>query len=235
VKGKPKISGWIGSWGGMKLPFRKASRFELLRDDPLRDYFVWWGDISYREVEEFGTVLESATAEKDLQRFFEQHPHFLVQHLHGGHGRWCIPQKRLGAELVPDFVVGERSSLGFEWCAVEIESPTARLFTLSGDPSKHLNHAIRQIIDWRSWLKTNIDYARRPQTDNGLGLTDIGGDLDAVILIGRRDGVDADTRARRRQMCMDLRVRIHTYDWLLDEAVNRCKRLEQESGIKSEK
>ena len=34
----------------------------------------------------------------------------------------------------------------------------------NGDPSHALSHAMRQILDWRSWLTANIDYARRSET-----------------------------------------------------------------------
>ena len=36
-----------------------------------------------------------------------------------------------------------------------------------------VNHAIGQIRDWRQWLMDNIDYARRPKEQNGLGLVGI--------------------------------------------------------------
>jgi hypothetical protein len=45
----------------------------------------------------------------------EEHPVLLVRALGGGQGRWVIPQKALGAEYEPDFIIGEKSSLGYEW------------------------------------------------------------------------------------------------------------------------
>lgn len=72
----------------------------------------------------------------------------LAQIVGGGHGRWVIPRQRLGAEHVTDFLVGEKSSIGFEWLAVELESPKARMSRKSGDPTQTLNHAVRQITDW---------------------------------------------------------------------------------------
>lgn len=195
------------------------------KDDPLRDHFVWWDAIDYAQVQLLANTLESAHDERPLQRIFETHPLFLIQHLVGGHGRWCIPQKRLGAEYVPDFVIGTSHSEGHEWYAVELESPKARLFTKNGDPSRTLNHALRQIRDWRAWLTNNIDYARRSPVNNGLGLTDIDGEVKATILIGRRSTTEAYDRTRRRQLCKDHKVEIHTYDWLIEECVRRCEAL----------
>ncbi|MFC1805789.1 Shedu anti-phage system protein SduA domain-containing protein [Planctomycetota bacterium] len=151
-----------------------------------------------------------------MQRYFEDHPEFLVQVLGGGHGRWVIPQKRLGSEHVTDFLLGERHSFGYEWLAVELESPKRRMFNRSGDPSATLTHAIRQIHDWRGWLKRNQPYASRPREESGLGLPDIDCNVTGLVLIGRRDDVDPSTNELRRQMVTDLRIQIHSYDYVLD-------------------
>jgi hypothetical protein len=115
---------------------------------------------------------------------------------------------------------------------VEIESPKAKMFTKAGDPSATLNHAIRQVQDWRVWLKRNQDYASRPQLQNGLGLTDIDLNAKALILIGRRIETDASTHERRRQMCSDLSAEIHSYDWLASNARGRLEALERAHGAK---
>jgi len=145
----------------------------------------------------------------------------LIQHLGGGHGRWVIPRQRLGAEHITDFVIGESCSSGFDWQAVELESPGARMFTRRGDPTASLTHAIRQIQDWRAWLGRNAGYAARSRAESGLGLTQIRADLPGLILIGRRGSVDPATNERRRQMASDLNIRIHSYDYLLDNARGR--------------
>lgn len=126
---------------------------DIIRKDPLGEFLVWWPHFSRKDVTAFKKCLARATRETDLQKFLAVNPMLLAQQLGGGHGRWVIPQKRLGCQFVPDFMVGEKSSAGFEWYAVELESPTAKMFTKAGDPSRQLNHAMRQISDWRSWLE----------------------------------------------------------------------------------
>ena len=157
--------------------------------------------------------LQTATTERAVQLVLEEHPVLLARALGGGRGRWVIPQKALGAEHVPDFIIGEKSSLGYEWTLVELEGPTRRMFNRNGDPSKDLNHAIRQIVDWRSWLSVNLDYARRSRDANGLGLNDIDPVPPGLILLGRREP-GGSSRARRRQYARDLNIRIHSIDWL---------------------
>ncbi len=197
------------------------SREQLLAITPMPEYFVWWFDIEDADVHAFACRLEIAQSEQDLQSFLEENPMLLIQHLGGGHGRWVVPRQRLGAEHVTDFMIGERHSLGFEWQAVELESPKATMFTRSGDPSHHLTHAIRQIQDWRAWLLRNQNYAARSREESGLGLTDIVANVPGLILIGRRDAVDERTRDRRRQMSNDLGIKIHSYDFLLDAGRGR--------------
>lgn len=209
---------------------RSESRFQLAaRPEPdyLPEHFVWWDSIGGEDVDALQAALDSATRESDMQTYLEAHPHMLIQHLGGGHGRWVIPQKRLGAEFVPDFVIGQRDSMGFEWQIVELESPIARLFTKKGDPTQALTHAIRQITDWRTWLTPNQGYAARPREKSGLGLTDISNRAPGLIIIGRRSSLDAATHERRRQMCAQTQIAIHTYDWLMSAARGRLGSLER--------
>jgi hypothetical protein len=209
------------------MEFKEPTKEDVIANDPLRDFLVWWDDISQEDVDSLNSALNSAKGELEIQAYLEEHPIVLIQHLGGGHGRWVISHKRLGAELVPDFLIGEKSSLGFEWYGIELESPTASLFNSSGDLSAPLNHAIRQIIDWRVWLEKNLDYASRPREKQGLGLTDINGKLPGLILIGRRASLLSSTHKRRRQISGDLRIQIHTYDWLVEMAQGRVEALKR--------
>jgi hypothetical protein len=203
---------------------RPATRAHALEGDDLVDAFVWWDDVSEDDINELRTVLEAANDERPLQRYLATNPLLLVQHLGGGHGRWVLSQKRLGSEFVTDFVIGERSSDGFEWQFVELQSPKARLFVpSSGRQSEQLDEGIRQILEWRRWLDDNRDYARRPRSRNGLGLFDASGLDPGLLLIGRATNLSAHDRSRRRQLSRQLNIQIHTYDWIVRQASNRVR------------
>ena len=206
--------------------FKKVqSAEEIIAGDPLGEFFVWWDNISFEDISKLEECLKRAINENDIQRFLQENPIFLIQHLGGGHGRWVIPKQRLGAEHVTDFIIGERSSIGFEWQAVELESPNVHIFNKKGDPSRYLNHAIRQIQDWRAWLQRNQNYAARPKVESGLGLTDIVSTLPGLVLLGRRNNIDPLTNERRRQMVTDLNINIHSYDFLVECAKGRLESL----------
>jgi Domain of unknown function (DUF4263) len=193
----------------------KSTRGALPYDGPLAEFGVkWLGDHAAAEAA-LRDCLQTATTELPVQKVLEKHPVLLARALGGGHGRWVIPQRRLGAEHVPDFVIGTKSSLGNEWTLVELESPSQRMFKGNGDPSPELTHAIRQIVDWRSWLTANLDYARRSGDSHGLGLDNIDPNSPGLILLGRR-GLGEATRDRRRQLGQQLNIRIHSIDWLFN-------------------
>lgn len=195
-----------------KFKTSRADRAEWLASLPLRDFLVDRGP-----VEEARDELRAALSghERDVQRVIAAHPRLLADRLTGGWG-WVIPQKRLGAEFVTDFILGEQLSPGYYWVAIELESPRVPMFTKAGDPSRYLTHAIRQIQEWRVWLTNNHDYASRPREDNGLGLLQVSTNIPGVILIGRRADTSPAINSLRRKMIEDLRIDIRTFDSLLD-------------------
>lgn len=198
---------------------------KILREDPLRDFFTWWDEIHPDDVQLLREAIDTAQREEDIQQFLQSNPKFLIQHLGGGHGRWVIPKKRLGSEHVTDFMIAEKHSFGFEWQAVELESPLKPMFNKSGDPSQYLNHAIRQIQDWRAWLTRNQNYASQDRNKGGLGLTDIDSSVKGLILIDRRSSNLENFSELRRQMVKDLNIRIHTYDYLVESLEGRLNGL----------
>lgn len=203
-----------------------------LAADPLRDFFVFWDEVDARDLRRLRRALGRARIEGDMQAFLAKHPELLIQHLGGGHGRWVIPQKRLGAEHVPDFIIGERHSGGRFWTAVELEGPQRPMFNKAGDPSRYLWHAIRQIIDWRVWLEYNRDYAARDPSESGLGLEDVSPSMPGLVIIGRRSDLPSDRQAFRRGLQRQLDVEIHSYDWLLDRLEGRVEALAREASAR---
>lgn len=211
----------------MRLSTTKDLFEEFRRNDPLRDFFVWWDRINPDDFESLKNAIDYAKREEDIQQFLQSHPKFLIQHLAGGHGRWVLPKQKLGAEHVTDFLIAHKHSFGYEWEAVELESPLRPMFNKNGDPSQYLNHAIRQILDWRAWLKSNQPYASRLKSEHGLGLTDIDSNVKGLILIDRRASINEETNSRRRQLVQEMNIEIHTYDYLLQALHGRLCSLEQ--------
>ena len=79
------------------MEIRKTSREDALKNDPFRDFHVWWDDLAYEHLEKLVSIIDSAEREEDVQKILTEIPLLLVQHLGGGHGRWVLPKQKLGA------------------------------------------------------------------------------------------------------------------------------------------
>lgn len=192
-----------------------------------KDYETGFLEIIHDNVNELLSIVERSNKEEDVQQFLQSHPSILTHHLGGGHGRYCIPKKSLGGMFIPDFLLADLSSLGINWHAMELKNPQAKMFNKNGDPSYQLNHAIRQIRDWRNWLTKNLDEATRlREPDKGLGLVGIEPELDCLILIGRRRDLDETSLYNRRRINKEINGKIHTYDWLIEQAKEELVRVE---------
>jgi len=159
-------------------------------------------------------ALAFAVDERPLEKVLEEHPTLLSYLVTGHHGAYVIPQKELGSEYVPDFLVAGYTSLGLRWTLVELESPTAPLAIEDGQAERRVRKGMKQISDWREWLADNIDYARKSRADNGLGLPGIRVDAQGLVLVSRGDVTTLTDRMRTR-VSVDQRIEIRTYDWLV--------------------
>lgn len=189
---------------------------QLYGHHPLDDYRVDWLASPAEATSALQLALEAEPDEAAVQAVLSEHPILLARTLGGGHGRWIIPKVRLGSQYETDFVLGQRSSRGFEWTLVELESPKHSMTTKGGRQSAELTQAVHQIRQWRSWLAQNLDYARRPPHEDGLGLTGIAPAPEALVLIGRRGNPRNGQSATRNSLYAENRIDVHTFDWLLD-------------------
>lgn len=141
----------------------------------------------------------------------ERNPELLASLVQGHWETFVIPQKRLGAEHVTDFLVLGVTSQGPEWVAVELEAPRRELLTKRGRLREAVQHAVNQIQDWREWLTVNVAYAQNQH--HLVGLTNR---VPGLVIIGRADPAAEREPARRRHAEQD-QIQIHSWDWLLRE------------------
>ncbi|MEV6362146.1 Shedu anti-phage system protein SduA domain-containing protein [Nocardia asteroides] len=160
-------------------------------------------------------ALRAATDEKPLQKVLEQYPELLAPLVTGNHGTWVIPQTRLAGTYIPDFVIAGITSAGIEWVLIELETPAVRLHTNDNGYTAQVRHGMKQIKDWRGWLENNLDMARRPQSEHGLGLPGIRARPRGIVIASRSSGPTMDVDRTRQDTYDEERIEVMTYDRLV--------------------
>ena len=172
--------------------------------------------ISEDDIAELEAVITEARDERPIQKFLEENAHVLTSLLIGNE-RYCLPQKRLGAEYVPDFIIGDVDSLGIRWVLVELETPQSGIYLTKGlELDAKARKGINQIKLWRDWIASNVAYAHRRRSEDGLGLFDIREQAEAIVLVGRRERMPKKKDAERRAYRQSDNIHIHIYDWLVE-------------------
>ncbi|MGO9761043.1 MAG: Shedu anti-phage system protein SduA domain-containing protein [Solirubrobacteraceae bacterium] len=172
-------------------------------------------------VTELETTIDTARDERPIQAYIERHPEILTS-LSGptSLGTFVRSQPSLGGQRFPDFALAVADSAGLHWTLIEIESPRAAIGLQNGQLAKNSRAAVGQVETWREWLTNNLDTARRPRAQDGLGLTDVRPEAAGIVLIGRRAGATPLAPAVQRRLHEEQQIQLHSYDWLLD-ALNR--------------
>lgn len=198
----------------------RSHEWTIEKADNLKEYEV---SDEYHEyiAEEFDDEIRKAKDESPLQRFLEKYPQILCATLIGN-PRYLMSQKRFGAEFVPDFLLADVDSIGIKWTLVELETPNSGISLASkNDFDQYTRKGISQIKEWREWLLQNLSYASKPTSEKGLGLTGIRPDCDGLILVGKRSLLNDTNSIIRRQIWESDRIRIRTYDGLLETLETR--------------
>lgn len=200
---------------------RISTRPVMLGSEKLREIerFAVGRSASLEAINALEAALRTAVDEKPLQHVIEIYPELLGVLVDRSDGAWVIPQKSLGGEYRPDFLVAGIDSAGLRWTLVEIESPTAKLKINTGEFGKEIRHGMQQIRDWRAWLESNVNVARRPRSEKGLGLPGISTHSPGLVIGSRGGGPSAEVDWTRQASERTEDIAIHTYDWLL--RVNR--------------
>jgi Domain of unknown function (DUF4263) len=112
-------------------------------------------------------ILRTDVLESDVQHFLEA-SQFILESADVA----CIPQVRLGADLVTDFVLNYPDGT---YRLVEIERPGAPLARSTG-LGKVTAHAVSQVRDWMRWLETGVSpaSAARPRVTGLLWGSEVG-------------------------------------------------------------
>jgi len=108
--------------------------------------------------DELRSIIDNSVGEREAQRYFEKYPEVLVGTLLPGSIPRVISQFRMGDEYVPDFVLAQGFSGGWQIRLVELEPPSSKIFNKDGTPAMRYRLAMKQIEDWKRFLDGNRKY-----------------------------------------------------------------------------
>ena len=174
----------------------------------------------------YEVALKDSRREEDIHNFLAMHPEICLQAFSDGSAAlYMLSKFRLGSAYVADFLVVGYRSFGFpvQCVLVELESPQAKPFTKSGVFSAQLNQAIRQVADWKSWMKEHFSEfaitvaneigSRYEGADPALDKNLRSAIISFKIVIGRRAQLNrANKEHRATSYEMNRGVEIMSYD-----------------------
>ncbi len=154
-------------------------------------------------------ILDTSNDERAIHAFLLNHS-WILNGIR--HHLYCFDRVRLGPRYVTDLVLLSIGNTDL-WSLIELESPSAPIFTKAGLYSRQLNTAVRQLTDWTIWMDDFNELS-------GEFLTAIlGCKREGIIIIGRRAALSTTDRRRLLQVNSTVphgSLQVYTYDQLLD-------------------
>jgi hypothetical protein len=117
-------------------------------------------DIVDPQTAKYLVALEASNGERHMLSYFKQHPALLYRHSAPcrGHDDYVIAEFEIGNEYKVDFVVLNSYSGGWDISLIELEPVGAKLFNKDRTPARELRVAMRQLDDWRRFIRQQSDY-----------------------------------------------------------------------------
>lgn len=126
-----------------KLKIKNASEMPYPKDWPPEEFYSDHWKIIKEQASKLEQLIENNVNETQIDKFLRGNPNILVNCLRsfstGYHGAWVIPQQQIKPSmasrhkgLIPDYIIGGKSSDGFEWFVLEMKGVSDNLFTKSG-------------------------------------------------------------------------------------------------------
>lgn len=137
------------------------------------------------ELDHIEAEIKDGCKEQDVQRFLKKRPYLMAGKYRSGHGTYAFSELSFGGKYYADWVTASGHSGGIMWELIELECPQSCPFNKDGDFSQATRKGIKQIKDWRDWVRRNLDMAERPPSRDGLGLFDIRSLTPGIVVVGQ--------------------------------------------------
>ncbi len=185
-------------------------------------------------VRSFSDLLDcGGTKEQDILKFinyYHEEATFIIGSIlsngynFGNHELYVFPEFMLGNSFKVDYLIVGKSSGGYQFLFVELESLYGRITTKDGNPGQVFNKGIKQVEDWDRWLSSNFFSLRETfnkyiKTNGNLPQEFINYDntkIHFAVVAGRRNNFLENTYWKQRTLKSSRKINLLHYDNLLD-------------------
>lgn len=187
-------------------------------------------------------LLDTQIGERKMVQFFTKYPSLLYGYFVNprGHCQYVLTEVSLGGDHYMDAVVLNGYSGAWEGYFIEFEPVADKVFNKDRTPSARTKDALKQIADWRQYMRLNPTQFRRklaklcqtkdrlrkpePDVEPCTGSNHRLKDPETVmwdhfwIISGRRRNLSPEVRALMARQHTEARVFMGSYDGFLDLA-----------------
>jgi hypothetical protein len=211
----------------MPIGYTKSIFEDYPEDWPSKEALTHEIMITKNEVDSFEELIKNNSAEKIIDGFLVGHPSIFTIALDaystGHHGSWVFPKQMIRPRireirgLIPDFLIGGKSSDGFSWWVVEVKGANETIFAInnkdeiyfSGETNKGLCQLL-EYVDFCSESQSNLRDSFKLQHFR---------EPNGILLIGRDIELEDDKRKQNIKASWNRatngKLEIRTYDWIL--------------------
>lgn len=185
-----------------------------------------------RKSEDFNKLLSTEECkEQDILKFIkEKEAYFIIASIlkrnyhFGHHEAYIMPEFQLGTNYRADYLLIGRSSGGYEFVFVELESPKGNISKKDGNLGEVFRKGIEQVNDWRRWLQRNYSTLReeyKKHLKNGEQLPSEFIEYESarihyIVVGGRREDFKDLTYSIKREYLQNEDILLLHYDNLVD-------------------
>ena len=209
------------------MEFKKAKRDISREGYPPEKYFVDQFNVTAEQYHQFKELLEKNAGETDIDAFLKKNLAILSNALRffntGHHGTWIIPQQEIKPPtdtpgLKPDYILGGRSSDGFQWWVIDLKGSNKSIFSESQYRTRfslETNKGVFQVLQYMDYCAEMQAYLRE-----GLSLTEFREPC-GLLIIGKEKELNENPLRRKLKSAWNRisseKLMVRTYDALLRE------------------
>ena len=181
--------------------------------------------------QEFQQLLENSPIERAVLNFINQNQYYFLigailksSYYFGHHAAYAFKEFELPPNFIADYLLVGKSSGGYQFVFVELESPTGPIINADGTFGIAIRNGLKQIEDWDHWIEGNFSHLKlmfekyigtiKPLPDEFITLDKTR--IHYTLVAGRRKDFKEKTYRLQRKLKRERNITLLHYDNLID-------------------